>query len=73
MFNTGCSPDRYGPDCKSYCPCDGNGHGHCTTGSYGCKCDPGWKGWRCDTKCASGKYGHDCANKYVRTDYYNCI
>ena len=69
----GCNPDRYGPNCKLYCPCDKDGHGHCETGSYGCKCDPGWMGWSCNKKCPSGKYGHDCKMRLKLINWYNYL
>jgi len=62
-FIVGCSPDSYGPQCAWHCPCGSTGHGHCSTGSYGCMCDPGWKGISCNEKCLLGQYGQECAKR----------
>ncbi|KAK3712076.1 hypothetical protein RRG08_050097 [Elysia crispata] len=57
-----CKPGKYGVRCGQFCsvhcaergdPCDYIS-GECN------KCDPGYRGKKCDQECEPGKYGAEC-------------
>ncbi|XP_019636960.1 PREDICTED: fibropellin-1-like [Branchiostoma belcheri] len=73
-----CGSNRFGLTCSHKCDNSGNGDDACADlqfclpDPYGCSCNTGFRGLRCDTACSAGTFGAGCTSTCHCRDDVTC-